>query len=366
MAQIDLDVRPSPAQRIRRASNGPVVSRWFRRRLWSPESNRTLADAVALQHREYDRAIPLVRIFYAISAYWVLGAINRWPNYRNSHALDPLWPVHWWFEHVSVSTGVDIILTAYVVTGIVVALLPELRVARAAYAIALLQFGALQSTPDKVLGDLDLWVFLAIFLVFLPRGPWGALRGTAQRQYFLMVIWSALLFVLFLYTLAGWWKIHDAAFAFVHGHPSGFNPSGFSYIVGQRIEQTNQTALFARFFSLHELPGWPLFLGTMYVEFCSVIIAFRPRLHRLWGVALIAFHLGTQLIMGFTFPQNIVVFGLFLVCSPFAPDRIDLKDALLDLPGLHFVVGRVRAFRRRMIHRRVPAPTAERQPEPAM
>ena len=307
-----------------------------------------------------------MRIYYAISVYWVLSAIGQWPAFMNSRALNPVWPTHWWFEHVSVATGVNIVMTAYLVTAITVALVPELRVARIAYALALVQFMALQSTPDKVLGDLDLWLFIAIFLVFLPKGPWATRRRIAERQYFLLVVWSATLFVLFLYSLAGMWKIHDAAFAFIHGHNSGFSRSGFSYIVGQRILQTNQTTVLGRFFTFHELPGWPLFIGTMYFESASVIIAFRPRLHRLWGVALIAFHLGTQLIMGFTFPKNMVVFALFLVCSPFAPDRIDFKAAFLDLPIVHFVAGRVRALRRRAARSPTPSRPADGHPEPAV
>jgi hypothetical protein len=87
----------------------------------------------------------------------------------------------------------------------------------------------------------------------------------------------------------------------------------------------------------------------MYLETFSVIAAFRPRLHRLWGLGLIAFHFGTQLVMGFTFAPNIVLVGLLLVCSPFAPDRVKVKETVLDLPILYFISRRVADVRRRRV-----------------
>ena len=334
---------PSPPHERR---TRPVVTRFLARWLWSSTPDRSLAESIALQKRSYARAILIVRMYYVVSAYWVLAAVSLWPQYQQSKATDPLWPAHWWFEHVSLRTGVNLIFCAYLVASLVVVLLPQRRLARAAYALALLEYLAFVNTPDKINGDLQMWLFVAIILVLLPRGPWTEPRRVADRQYFLTVIWTATLVVLFFYSLSGAWKVHDAVFALAHGRNSGLNPSGFSFIVGQRILETNQNTVLGLFFTRNELPGWALFVGTMYLESASVIIAFRPRLHRVWGVALILFHLGTQLVMGFTFPQNIVLVGLLLVCSPFAPDRIDFKAAFLDLPVVHFIARRLTALHR--------------------
>jgi hypothetical protein len=164
------------------------------------------------------------------------------------------------------------------------------------------------------------------------------------------VVWTALLFVLFFYTLSGAWKIHDAVTGVIDGRINGLNFSGFSYIVANRLLVTNQGTVLGPFFANNEIPGWALFVGTMYLEAASVIIVFRPRLHRLWGLGLIAFHVGTQLAMGFTFPENIVLVGLFLVFSPWTPDRIGVRDALLDLPLVHFTSRRLGYLRRRHAH----------------
>ena len=51
--------------------------------------------------------------------------------------------------------------------------------------------------------------------------------------------------------------------------------------------------------------------------------------------------------MGFTFPENIALLALLLVCSPLAPDRLDIRASVLDLPVVHFVYRRVQALRAR-------------------
>ena len=53
-------------------------------------------------------------------------------------------------------------------------------------------------------------------------------------------------------------------------------------------------------------------MGTVYIETASFLVIFRPRVHRFCGFGLIAFHIGTQLMMGFTFTQNIAILVLFL------------------------------------------------------
>jgi hypothetical protein len=92
----------------------------------------------------------------------------------------------------------------------------------------------------------------------------------------------------------------------------------------------------------------------MYLEAASLLVAFRPRIHRVWGAGLIAFHFGTQLAMGFTFTPNIAVVGLLFLCSPFAPDRLKVKEVVLDLPVLYFISRRVADLRQRRVRQRSP------------
>ena len=41
--------------------------------------------------------------------------------------------------------------------------------------------------------------------------------------------------------------------------------------------------------------GWVLFLAAIYLEAAALLVAFRPAIHRWWGIGLIMLHLGIGL-----------------------------------------------------------------------
>jgi hypothetical protein len=350
------------APRAHKPSTQPVVTRFLERRLWSNAPASTMHDAVAFQTRAYERSITIVRVFYGLSVLWAVQSITPWPAYARLQVAHPLWPAHWWFGWFSVRTSVNTTFWALMITSVVVALVPEQRVARFAYSFALLQYMAFVNGFDKINANFHGWFFVSVFLIFLPKGPWPGQRRASIRQYFLTVIWATQVTVLLFYSLTGIWKIHDGFFAFIHGKTGVFSMNAFSYIVANSLFRTNIDTVLGHYFARSVFIGWVLFMGTMYLESGSLIIAFRPRLQRVWGIGLILFHLGTQIVMGFTFPQNIALVALLIVASPFAPDHIRFKDAFLDLPWVHLVSRRIAALRRRNAQERSPAPAAAAEP----
>jgi hypothetical protein len=322
-----------------------VLLRLVHRHLWSGPT-RTPGEHVVAQRRAFERGTYLARIFYAFSFLWVIEQMYSWRTLLDLREIDELWPAAW-VHSVGVHTGVKLALVGYLLAALAVLAFPESRILRLLYAVGLLQFMALLNTPTKINHNLHAWLYCAWIFVLLPRGPWRLRTGILERFRFLSVIWAAQLAVLFAYTLTGVWKVFEATVAVRDGKVSGFHPSGFSYIVADRLLLTNQQTLIGPFFVTNILPGWALFVGTMYLETASILVAFRPRLHRAWGLGLIGFHLGTQVVMGFTFNQNVALLALLFVFSPFAPDELLSKDALLDLPGIHIVAKRWKAWRRR-------------------
>jgi hypothetical protein len=349
---------------VRERRTKPLLTRGVARRLWSSPRPDTLGDAIEFQQRAYARAALIVRAFYAVSLLWVIQATASWERYASLKEAHPLWPAGWWFQAVSVRTGVNMIFGAYLVATLFALALPQLRLARIAYAFTLLQYMAFINGFDKINHDFHAWLFVSLVLILLPKGPWVSSRRTADRQYFLVVFATAQFVMLLFYTLTGFWKVYGATTDFAAGRIGGFNFSGFSYIVANRLVQTSQVAVLGDFFVKHEVYGWALFVGTMYLESFSVIITFRPRLQRVWGFGLILFHVGTQLAMGFTFAGNIVLLGLFFICSPFAPERVDIRATLLDLPVVHVLAHGVAWFRRAGPVRDRPPDTLEPGPAP--
>lgn len=53
---------------------------------------------------------------------------------------------------------------------------------------------------------------------------------------------------------------------------------------------------------------WPLLLAGIYLELVALVMAFRPSLLRLWGLLIVALHLGSLLILSVAFLRT--------CCSP--------------------------------------------------
>ncbi|MGE3972347.1 MAG: hypothetical protein AB7E78_13450, partial [Porticoccaceae bacterium] len=89
----------------------------------------------------------------------------------------------------------------------------------------------------------------------------------------------------------------------------------------------------------------PIFLALIYIQVVSVIVAFRPRLHLVWGYLQIGFHLGTWLLMEIIFNEHILLLLILLVLSPQRPAFRRFSEFLEDLPFLGRVWSRPRTLR---------------------
>ena len=98
--------------------------------------------------------------------------------------------------------------------------------------------------------------------------------------------------------------------------------------------------------------GWPIHLLVIYVEVVAILIIFRPELHRVWGVMLVLFHVGTFLpsrppaaaLLGIPFSRHMIVLALLFLLSPFAP-RFELGRALAVVPGIDWLIALRGLFR---------------------
>ncbi len=270
----------------RAAQSRPVVKRFFYAHLWSSMSSGTPAEVIRFQTKMYSRATVIVRVYYAMGVYWAISAINGWPSYRAMSVVRPLWPTRWWFDWFT-RTSVDIIFCLYVGASFVAMMFPRFHVTRSLYAFALLKYMGLINVADEINHNQHAWLFIALVFVLLPGGAWNKPLRTADRQYLLTVIWSSQVVVLLFYTLTGVWKIDSAVKSALHGRPSGFNFSGFSYIVANRILLSPTKPVLGAYFTRTELIGWALFVGTEYrpARIALRVLPARPRSSRCQGDA---------------------------------------------------------------------------------
>jgi hypothetical protein len=323
----DRDIRPEP-RRVRALHIPHLV----KRHLWvSPYADQW--QGFLAQFKSYDRAVLLVRLFYAASLYFVVESMAEWPALLHAEALSAPWPSSW-IPAASVPTVIPWILGAYLVSAVVVVALPQWRVARGLYFLALVQYVSVISGFGSISHNNHTWLWVSGLLILLPDRGWAGVTTTEHRHYFLSVFWVSQIVVLAFYALTGWWKILLGAQAMFTDRVSTFEIRGFGLTIMNQQMRVNQDPLVSDFLVRNSVLAWALFVGTMYVESASLAVAFRPRLHRLWGILLIAFHIGTELAMGFTFLPPVLLAGILFVCSPFAPRELPVRQVLTDLPGV--------------------------------
>lgn len=313
----------------------PLV--WALRRLRSAPSHG-VAESIRLQRSAHERTVMILRAFYGLSLVWTVQEMGTWPGLLDVEAIDPQGPAGW-IDTTDPGGDITLILLLFGFGSFLAALWPMSRTFRIMYALGLLEYLSVKFGFGKVNHNLHAWLWVSGFFVFLPSARRLREPDARTRQSTLSVVWSAQVLVLFFYTLTGVWKVAYGLHAFTSERISSFQLEGFSLIVGERLLATDQSALLGEFFVRNEVLGWMLFNGTVYLEAAALLVAFRPRLHRLWGGGLIAFHIGTQLAMGFTFIQNIALLALLFMASPLAPERVTVKEVFLDLPGIHLLAG---------------------------
>jgi len=330
--------RPTPPRRVlghTRRRSVPDPARLAHRVLWSSAYSNPWK-ALAAQRVAYERAILLVRVFYACGLFLTVQSMAEWPALVEVDAISSPWPLAW-IPAGAVSDVIPWILGGYLIASIVVAAQPQWRVARALYVVLYGQYVSLISGFGGISHNNHTWLWISGVLILLPDRRWATRPRTEVRHYFLSVIWVAQILTMLFYALTGFWKIVFAVHGAVTERASAFALDGFAQMVSLQRMRFGQDPVLGDFFVKNHLIGWALFVGTMYVEVAALSVAFRPRLHRTWGILLIAFHVGTELAMGFTFLPNVLVVALLFVCSPLAPDTVPVRDALLDLPGVHMV-----------------------------
>ncbi len=309
----------------------PFVRRWLMRL-----PRRSLRDAIAFQSRAGDRAVLLVRVFYVAAAVMVAREAATWPLILASDAIDPQWPAVW-IEPFAAATGVKIVLTLYTVVAAVVLLVPGRWPARAAYSLALLQYMAVVNGFGRINHVHHAWFLISVVLVAMPDRALRGDRTPAVRNRALSVFWVAQLLLMASYSLSGAWKVAFGSVGLLTSRRSVFEPDALASIVAHNLGGEDKSTVLGAV--IHDAPtlGWLLFLGTMLVELGALVALFRPRLHRLWGAALVLFHLGTQLVLEIAFVEQAFLVGLLVVCSPAAPDRVTWREVVSDLPGAGLV-----------------------------
>ena len=287
----------------------------------------------SLHQRMYDRAVLIVQVYYVVTLFMLYDRSRQFTALGVAvETLDPLWPVAW-LDRVDLTLGGQLLTHLALAAGLLGILFWRRLWVRVLVSLALLQFVALNNSFGWMGHAYHSWLWVSVAFWFLPSG--GAAGSDASRAFrmrFLLGFSAAQGLFLLFYSLSGVYKVWHAVAAPFTDNISGFSPSAMATTLAWRTFETGSEPLWAAIVIQNPLLGWPLYLILYYVELFAIVALFRPRLHQLWGMLLIGFHIGTFLFMDITFPEHVLINGLLLLLSPFALGLGDWSRAMLALP----------------------------------
>ena len=316
----------------------------------------------SLHQRMHDRAVLIVQVYYVVTLFMLYDRGRQFTALGvQVETLDPLWPVAW-LDSIDLALGGQLLAQLALAAGLLGILFWRQLWVRVLVSLTLLQFVALNNSFGWMGHAHHSWLWVSVAFWFLPSGGATASGATrAFRMRFLLGFSAAQGLFLLFYSLSGIYKVWHAIAALFTDGMSGFAPYAMATTLAWRTFETGSEPLWASVVIQNPLLGWPLYLILYYVELFAIVILFRPRLHQLWGMLLIGFHLGTFLFMDITFPEHVLINGLLLVLSPLALGLTDWRRATAALP---FIGPALAAVQRRWAPFR-PAIAARRLPDHA-
>jgi hypothetical protein len=289
----------------------------------------------ALHNAMFQQATLIVWFFYVASAYFLYDGSRAFSDLIDSaDSLELLWPVAW-LPNVGLDRGGKIVAHIGLAAAVIGLVWWRVLAARILVSVALLLYAAFSNSFGAINHGHHEWFWLSVCFWLLPTGSAETVAATrVSRMQFLTAFSLAPLLILCFYTLSGVYKGYYALAALVHGRIGGFSPDAMGITIAGRAFQTGSHPMWGELAVGYPLLSWPFYLGLYFAEIVSLLVFFRPQLHRFWGVTLIMFHFGTLLFMDIVFGKHVLINGMLFVMSPFALGRFSFHYRLVSIPVL--------------------------------
>ena len=220
--------------------------------------------------------------------------------------------------------------TAVSATGLSMALLaavfPRVLILRLGVFLHLLFYIAIANSYGSINHGQHVYIYVSFALLFLPGRSKETKLCRKDVLSCLSTLWLIQSMLLLPYTLSGLSRVRFSNVELL-------SSDGMVRILLKRaLDETDDIGPLMPYLVEHELLAQTMLCVTVYVELFALLAVFRPHLHRLFGVMLIGFHIGSSWMMHISFNDNILMLGLFLVLSPTAPTRFSLFGTIQSLP----------------------------------
>lgn len=260
----------------------------------------------------------LVRFFYIFLLYTTTGIFSKWDLSLGTQAkISPQWPV-FWLRYVEFSQAYLFINIFFVATIILAAIFPQKRAARILVFLGLFEFISFHVSILRLDVDWYPWIYTAFILIFLPGG-WEIPERfpSSERKKFLLVFWGCQAFLLLTYFMSGIGKFYGAITQAWQGELNTFSFQSGALHIADRLLLTDSTSALGPLIIKYPVLGWPFMASYPFIFLSTIFVIFRPSLHRIYGILLIFFHLGSHFTVSIGFPAHIILIGILFLNSPF-------------------------------------------------
>ena len=283
----------------------------------------------------------IVRLYYAASIYIAARLMMSVDiAARETTDWDFLWPLAWLNAvDIDVVLALRLIGLASFLSSLVAFAFHRVALARGASLVCFFLAATVPNSFGGINHPYHAWMWVGFVFVFLPDGTPTHFGRAGKLAYLTVIRGAQALFMLF-YSMAGAWKLGFGVFDLLSGQPGNLSPGALAWTLAGRSLQTGTEPLLAPLVIENVWLSWPMLLAIIYIQFTALAIAFRPRLHVAWGYLLVAFHVGTWLLMEIMFVEHILLLVILLVLSPQRRAYKRLAEAIADLPLIGWIVRR--------------------------
>ncbi len=282
-----------------------------------------------------------VRLFYGLCLFELVQVLADFPQLSAAKGMNPLWLVSW-VPLVGAEQSAALLFFGATFLAALLTIAPQTRWARVGFLPLLTMMGGYLNSFGKIDHNWHAAIVVAFFLCFLPAGTPAALRKSfSTTRAFIVPVALAISGFMLCYSISGFWKVSVGLYQLTVGEVNAFHPHALAYHVTRRLSQNHSTASPLALF-LIEAPwlGWLPYLLTLYGEFFAVFASFRVRSHRVFGLILLSFHIGSALTLGIGFFHHQLLLLVMMVASPLCPTDLTLRETLESLPLIGAAVRR--------------------------
>lgn len=285
----------------------------------------------------FRKAETCIHFFYFLVFFLSIKAFSpygQFPFWKEIVASKPMFSPEWslfWINQLNWEIAVKLILIAYFLCSFATLIFwKKSRIIRALLFLSMFTYLSLIFSFK----NRESWMYLmnmaAFILIFIPN---SSDSNSAQKKGLLSIVFGIQTLLLMSYFSSGFFKILGFVRQEWSGAISALDKLGFPEFSAMNAYHHQKEYFFTHFVLDNPSKLFTIFLLMgICVEFFSIHIIFRPKLHRLWSLLILLMHGLILMLIGPDFSIQVLMVGVFLFFSPFH-DSFDIKYNLKTILG---------------------------------